>query len=98
MRQRGSESDNEFAQRLDRQSDKMLVPLDAYLELVQRQHLWALGLVGASGPQVPEVWSGHNYRSVSRLPALQRLRSACRGFDATEEVPSGGAVGSTARS
>jgi hypothetical protein len=55
MRQRGSETDNEFAERLARQWDEMLMPLDAYLELVQRQHLWAVRRAGASGPQVPEV-------------------------------------------
>jgi hypothetical protein len=54
MQKRGSETDDEFSQRRDQQWDAMLVPLDAYLELMQYRHLQALRRAGKSGPQVPE--------------------------------------------
>jgi hypothetical protein len=55
MRKRGSETDDEFAERRDQQWDEILVPMDTYLELVQTQHLRAVRRAGKSGPQVPEV-------------------------------------------
>ena len=55
MRKRGSETDEEFADRREQQWNEMLVPIDTYLALVQREHLRAVRRAGKSGPQVPDV-------------------------------------------
>lgn len=51
----GQESDAELAARRERQWDDVLGPLDALLELRQRNHLREVREAGASGPHVPEV-------------------------------------------
>jgi len=55
MRPRGSERDKAYAARREEQWDKVLSPLDSYLEIVQRDHLRAVAEAGRSGPQVPRI-------------------------------------------